>query len=210
MKTALLGVLLASLLGVVSAPRLATHFPDLFESIGRDARAGTAVRLDTTGLVDAAQLIVEAEVESATAFEASDGIVDTEYHLQVMRTFLGEDLTARSIRLPGGVLEDGRGLILPGLPHPAVGERVILFLTGQGPSLRRMPVGLGQGRWRVVPGSNGELAVLTEMAGVTLLDDQGNEGHLPPSNWVRSYAQGVAEIQAAVNARLARGEESSQ
>ena len=118
-------------------------------------------------------------------------------------------MPTRSIRLPGGVLEDGRGLVLPGLPHPAVGERAILFLTGEGPEARRMPVGLGQGRWRIVPGPEGFPAIVAEMAGVALMDEGGAQNHLPPSSWVRSYAEGVAEIQAAVHARRA-GEEESQ
>ena len=84
-------------------------------------QAGTALKMELPEVVERADLILEARVLSARAFETS-GMIETEFLLQVDRTFHGEDQPYRSIRIPGGVLEDGRGMILAGMPRLVVGE----------------------------------------------------------------------------------------
>ena len=207
MKSFVLGPLAALLAGVLCAPWVVHVRPDWARE--RETRAGTALHLDTQGLVDASALVVEGRVLSAASSQGSDGVIDTEYVLEVGRTFLGAPAPVRSVRLPGGVLEDGRGLLLPGLPHLAVGEDVILFLTDKGPGERRMPVGLSQGKLRVVPDPDGGRAVIGELAGTALVDPELG-GHLPATHTLRTYAEVSAEIQAAVERRLAREAESME
>ena len=101
--------------------------------------AGTAIRMEIAELVDGAELIVEGRILTTTSFE-SEGRIETEYLIEVDRTFAGEDQPYRAMRLPGGVLEDGSGMILAGMPRIAAGEKTLLFLSGEGTTGVRMPV----------------------------------------------------------------------
>ena len=53
------------------------------------------------------------------------------------------------------VLEDGSGMILAGMPRIAAGEETLLFLSAEGATGVRMPVGLSQGKFRVIQTEDG-------------------------------------------------------
>ncbi|HRV82955.1 MAG TPA: hypothetical protein P5218_16105, partial [Planctomycetota bacterium] len=86
------------------------------------AEAGTAVRMDVEDLVDAADRIVEARITGRRTLPDGRGGIVSEYQLDVHRTFLGSEQAPQTIRIPGGVLANGRGLMLPGMPRLSVGE----------------------------------------------------------------------------------------
>ena len=161
-------------------------------------RAGTALRMDVPDLVEAAELVVEGRVLAARAVETEAGLIETEYELLVDRTFRGSPLGVRTLRLPGGLLDDGRGMILAGVPHLRPGEDALLFLSAEGGRGVRLPVGLAQGRYRVLTRLDGTRIAVRDQADLGLVDPStgrllGTEGA-----HVRDYAELVAEIEAAV------------
>ena len=135
------------------------------------AEAGTALRLGFAELAGRAEWIVEGRVLGARSGELAGGFIYTDYPISLRRSFDGSALGVRTVRLPGGVLDDGRGLVLPGMPALSIGEDVLLFLSAPGREGVRMPVGLAQGKFRVVTKLAGGERVLTrEQADVALLD----------------------------------------
>jgi hypothetical protein len=169
------------------------------------ASAGTALRLDTAGLVANADLIVEGRVLHRRAVVDARGRIATEYVLDVARTFWGADEPLRVVRLPGGVLPDGRGLALPGMPRLAAGEDVLLFLAGAGEL--RMPVGLAQGKYRVYVDRGGMKRVRREHAGLALASGNASEVDDAEPYALATYAELTAEIEAALSAKRARAAE---
>ena len=166
------------------------------------AAVGTTVRMDVEDLVDGADLVLEGRVASAVASLAEDGRwIETRYGLAVERTWLGEELGVRDVHLPGGVLADGSGMVVPGMPSLCVGERVVLFLTEPGPTGVRMPVGLAQGKMRIVAAPGGRALAVTDASGATLVE---TEAHGIDLIHVRDYAAVVAEIEAASARKRAR------
>jgi hypothetical protein len=110
-------------------------------------------------------------------------------------TFAGTHAAHRTIRLPGGVLPDGRGMVIPGMPALGVGERAILFLSAANARGERLPIGLAQGRMRVLTATDGTLTVVSEAADLDLVDASGHP--LPPaapSNL--PYAATIQRIEA--------------
>ena len=190
------GLLALALLLLVSSARRATG-----------VRAGTAVRMDVSGLVQNSNLIVEARVLSSKALE-SDGRIETEYLLFVERTFEGEDHSLRSLRMPGGVLPDGRGMVLAGMPMLETGEMVLLFLSDRGETGIRVPVGLAQGKYRVTYAEDGQKLLERSITGLSLVNGQTGEEVPGTSKQVRMYASVVAQIEAALV--LKRAEEARQ
>lgn len=182
---------------------------------GRLAHAGTAIRLDVAGLVDRADLVLEARVSSARAVLGPANRIDTEYTLVVERTFFGDAATLRGggygdaaptsgtdarptrvIRMPGGVLPDGRGMVIPGLPALVMGERAILFLTRADATGMRMPVGLAQGRMRVIADAAGKKSIVREQADLALVDARTGAAAQADAKAYYDYAATVAEIEA--------------
>ncbi len=159
-------------------------------------RAGTAVRLDVPGLVQHADLIVEGRVLAARSLD-NLGRIETEFLVEVERTFEGEDLPHRLIRIPGGVLPDGRALLLSGMPHFKEGERMLLFLSKKSRSGIRMPVGLAQGKLAVVRRKDGSKALLQDATGVSLVTGRGDELG-SGTRGVLEYVDVMAQIQAAL------------
>ena len=118
--------------------------------------AGTAPHLELEEVVQHARVALVGTVQSALARRAADGMIETEYRLAVEQRFVGDGGASETVVFPGGVLADGSGLVLPGVPQLAVGEEVVLFLSDRdAQSGRRMPVGLEQGRYRLVLGADG-------------------------------------------------------
>lgn len=165
--------------------------------------AGTAVELDVAGLVGAADLAFEGRVHAVLGASEHAGRIDTEYLLTVERTFWGEDLPTRTIRLPGGELA-GRGMVVPGLPGLALGEHVVLMLSPELPGGARVPVGLAQGKYRVVtePSTGRKLAVRSQ-ADLELLAPGAASPRAADGAHVVEYAELLAQIEAAVTARRA-------
>jgi hypothetical protein len=172
----------------------------------QDVDAGTAVRLETTAeLVAQAELVFEGHVRSVRSLLGPGGLIETECTFEVERTFLGEDLGERVVRLPGGVLESGRGLLIPGLPTIVAGEDVLLFLTGPGASGLRMPVGLSQGKFRVETRLDGSRRLSRRHGALTVIDPATGSIEDAGGSAVFDYAELIAEVHAAVASKLAAG-----
>lgn len=173
----------------------------LFHTTG--VRAGTAIRMDTPELVQGSALVLEGRVLSLEAVQTEDGLIETIYQLAVDRTYLGEDRFRRSVRIPGGVLENGQGMLLAGMPRLRAGEDVLLFLSAEGQRGVRIPIGLSQGRYRIETRLDGSKLAIREQAGLGILDPTTGRVTSADSGFLRNYGELVAEVEAAVNAKLA-------
>lgn len=181
-----------ALLGALAA----LFFRPLFHAPA--VRAGTALRLDLPELVEGAELVVEGRILSAEAVETETGLVETIYQVGVDRTFLGNDSYNRVVRLPGGVLEDGRGMLLAGMPRLTVGEDALLFLSGPGERGVRVPIGLAQGRYRIVTRLDGSKLAVREQGELGLVDPITGVLTHADGQHVRDYAELISEVEAAV------------
>lgn len=186
--------LLASVLGCVAALVRTSPFA---------VDAGTAVELDLEGLVGSSDLIVEGRIAELHSVEMPTGRIETELHVEVDRHFWGAESQTRVVRVPGGVLPDGRGLILPGMPQFVAGEDVILFLSAEGASGVRMPVGLAQGKLRVLTDLSGARVLMREPASLTKLAPQTGAHSESDGFEVMNYAETIATLHAAVDQRRA-------
>lgn len=168
-------------------------------------RAGTAVRMDVTELVSGAGLVLTGRVVATRAVVAPSGRVDTEYTLEVERTFWGPHQAQRVVRLPGGVLPDGSGMLLAGMPRLATGDEALLTLSEAGPDGMRLPVGLSQGCFHLLEGSGGRRLAVRAAGGASLAAAGAHvtEG----GRYLVEYGELVAEVVRAVEERRARGEE---
>ncbi len=178
----------------------------LAASLGHDTsvEAGTARSMTVTAMVDAADLIVQGEVVSSTSRLGARGLIETEFVIDVDRTFWGDELDRRMVTLPGGVLEDGRGLLLAGMPRLEAGEEVLLFLSPKSTSGIRMPVGLAQGKFELERIESGAVRLVRDMAGLQLANPATRSVEEAPARGVHAYASVVSEIHAASAARRAR------
>ena len=167
----------------------------------RGLDAGTAVRLDLPQLAERADLVLEARVVSATAAVGAGGLVETAYRLDVARTLHGVHEPQREVRLPGGLLPNGNGLLLPGMPALHVGEDVLLFLSEESPSGVRMPVGLSQGKLRVETNLAGERRLRRTHGSLTTVPVGGGVAWDATGDEVFDYATTLAEVHAALSLR---------
>jgi len=165
--------------------------------------AGTAIRLDVPQLAYNAGLIVEGRVLSAETVEV-DGLVATEYLIAIDQTFYGSERGYRTVRLPGGVREDGSGLMLAGMPVVTPGDRSLLFLSDESANGLRMPVGLAQGKFDIVRLADGSKRLVRDSANVTLIHPKTGSITHTLGRSVYDYGQVVAEIETGV-ARKRRG-----
>ena len=171
----------------------------------RAGSAGTAVRFEVEDLVEHAELVIEGRVVSATPYKTAAGRVETEYFVSVHRTYLGTPYGTQVFRIPGGVLPDGSGLVIPGLPDLREGQDALLFLTAEGAKGWRMPVGLAQGQLDVVLDQDGHRALSSAGAELALVDPLTGELGSHAAGAVLDYQETVARIEAAA-ARKRRGE----
>lgn len=163
------------------------------------ARAGTVQRLSLSDLAERADLAFEGHVLSARVLEPAPGRIETEYALREDRAFVGQPCGLRVVRIPGGVLPDGRGLAIAGLPRMDVGEDVVLFLSREGSRGTRLPLGLAQGKLRVA-GHGSARRLIGEVAG---LDFVGQAPTAVPAGAGIDYVTALAEIEAGLAARAA-------
>lgn len=178
----------------------------LLGSRTRDVHAGTAVRLNVPDMVEHAELVVEGRVLARRALVSTRGRIETEYTLRVDETFRGEPRALRTFRLPGGTLADGRGLGIAGMPELAVGEDTLLFLTREGSSSMRMPVGLAQGKYTVLRDASGRKRLGRKLGELALVDPITRAALPAPAEGVLDYDTVVAEIRsAAARARTTQG-----
>jgi hypothetical protein len=155
--------------------------------------ASTVLKMRIEDLAARCDVALLARVTSSSASIDADGRIATDYALDVERTFVGAHTAHRTIRVPGGVLADGRGMVIPGMPTMAVGERAILFLSGANPRGERLPIGLSQGRMRIVTALDGTQSIVSDSKDLELVDASGHP--LPASApSTLPYAATIARI----------------
>lgn len=169
----------------------------------RAPRAATVLQLDLPEQADLADLVLEGTVQHARPVEQPDGTVATEYELSVSSTLWGEHRANRVLRVPGGVLPSGRGTLVPGLPTLAVGEEVLLLLSAKGTHEWRLPVGLGQGKFRLTRAADGRRLAVRDARGISQVGSVGTTE--VEAAEVFEYAEVRARLEAALNARRAEG-----
>lgn len=184
------------LVGLIALPLLRFGAPSV--------RASTVVRMDTAALVEGAALVVDARVRSSRVIEQSGHRILTELTLDVGHTWLGEPLAERVVRLPGGVLPNGRGLLLAGVPIPGVGERGVLFLSAPGADGLRLPVGLAQGCARVHVDAKGQAFAYSDTSNLALVDPRTGVATDGARGAPLRYERLAREIELAVRARAAK------
>jgi len=191
------GILLIAVTAALALPFLSAR-----GGPSRATRAGTAQRMEIEELVGHADLVLEVRVVSTQAVETEDGRIYTDCQMLVDRTFLGEDAGVRTVRLPGGVLKSGRGMLVPGMPQLHAGQELFLCLSEPSANGARVVVGLTQGSFRIVRDPAGGRYVVRDDAAAALVDERGaplaQESHL-----VFDYAEMVARLEAAANAAQA-------
>ena len=193
---------------VLAAIAVALAVVALPKELEPEVRAGTALRMGVPDLVAGSDLVVEARVLEARAEEVDGGLIETIYTLAADRVFWGDGYAGevREVRIPGGVLPDGRGMLLSGVSRLDVGEDALLFLSEEGPRSLRMPVGLAQGRYRVETRLDGTRVVTRSGGGIGLVNATTGELEDADGLYVRDYADFVAEVEAAVSVRMAGGD----
>jgi len=165
------------------------------------SRAGTALRLTVPELVDRAEIVFEGRVLDARALKDARGRVVTEYFVSVHETYWGVPFGTRTFTLPGGVLSNGFGMAVPGMPKVEVGEDAIFFLTEESPLGNRMPVGLAQGKFRVVKDPLGETQLSRDQEGLVLADPLTGAVLPAEERLLVDYEQVVETIRAAALAK---------
>ncbi|MFT6108010.1 MAG: molybdopterin-binding protein [Planctomycetota bacterium] len=146
------------------------------------------------------ELVLQGTVVTGTSGETSKGEIFTDWIIDVERTFWGPGETERTIRLPGGVLATGRGTMIPGMPRLALGEEVVLFLTDESANGMRVPVGLSQGKYRIVTGSDGSRMAVQTGDHVSLISARSTR--TVDGLEMMDYADLVARIEAASQKRV--------
>ncbi len=177
--------------------------PAFFPGLRTSSQAGTAIRMDLDEAFMRSEVVLEGSVVSGTSGETSLGEIYTDWTITVDRTFWGEHQESRTVRLPGGVLADGRGSMIPGMPRLVMGEEVVLLLSEESDEGIRMPVGLSQGKYRIVTASDGSRTAVQTGDHVTLISARATRSI--DGLEMLDYADLIARMEAASQARLASG-----
>lgn len=159
--------------------------------------AGTVVKMSVEDLAARCDLALEARVTSKSATLDPYGRIATDYALTVERTFAGVHTAQRTVRIPGGTLPDGRGLLLAGMPTLAVGESALLFLSAENARGERLPIGLAQGHLRVEIAAGGEKRLVTDLAGLDFVDASGRPVASGPKTGTLPYAATITRVESA-------------
>jgi hypothetical protein len=166
--------------------------------------AGTAQKLEIEQLVGECDQALEGRVQHIRVVEAGPKRIETEVTLTVSRRFWGTGGTEFVLRMPGGVLPDGRGLVLPGLPRFAEGEELLLFLSAECRNGTRMPVGLAQGRFRIERRAGSAKTLVRDQDELELFDPLTRRTSRAEPRALFDYGAVVARIEAAAQQRRQR------
>lgn len=164
-----------------------------------DVHAGTVRRFGLADLAERADLAFEARVLDTRVLLVAPGRIETEYTLRVDRAHVGDACPLRVVRLPGGVLPDGSGLVIAGMPRFEIGSDVLVFLSGESTRGTRMPIGLAQGALRITHQPDGSKRLVGSSAGLELVGDAPTAVPAPGID----YVSALAEIASGIAARTA-------
>lgn len=162
--------------------------------------ASTAVEMDLGEVVDHSGLVLEGRVVDGRSAETPEGAIYTDWQIAVDRTWWGEDEPTRTVRLPGGVLANGKAMMIPGMPSLRPGEDVVLMLTEPSEDGMRMPTGLAQGKYRIIADAAGGKHAVRTGEHLTLATGTGAFAGAARLA-VLDYADLVAQLEAAAQAK---------
>jgi len=166
--------------------------------------AGTAHKLEIEGLLGQCDQALEGRVQHIRVVEAGPKRIETEITLSVSKRFWGAGGREFVLRMPGGVLPDGRGMLLPGLPRFAEGEELLLFLSAESRNGTRMPVGLAQGRFRIERRAGAAKTLVRDQDELELFDPLTRRTSRAEPRALFDYSAVVARIEAAAQERRQR------
>lgn len=157
--------LFAALVGFVVGFVIPAFFPNLRDS----SQAGTAMRLSLEDAFHRSDLVIEGKVTGSACGVDENGLIYTDWTFDVDQTLWGAQEETRTIRMPGGVLMSGKGMMIPGMPRLVVGEDVLLLLGAPSTDGTRIPTGLSQGKYRIVTSTNGDRTAIQTGDHVSLI-----------------------------------------
>jgi hypothetical protein len=149
------------------------------------AEATSVLRLEREELARRAARVFEGTVVDVRGERDGAGRIVTRVRFAVEADgwWKGTGGGAVELLLPGGVLEgEERALLVPGMPRFERGERAVVFASAaarEGEPLA-IPVGLKQGKLRVVTTPNGRRALERELSGLQLVDPSTREVNAAP------------------------------
>jgi hypothetical protein len=127
-------------------------------------------------LVHQSDIIVRGNVTGIRCFPGKDNaMIFTDVELRVRDTYAGDRNGTVTVRMLGGVV-GSRGMNIDGIPHFSMSEDVILFLRRIPGLPVYAPVGLAQGKFRVIDG--GEM-LERDLSGISFLGTQPEADQMP-------------------------------
>jgi len=166
--------------------------------------AGTVPRLEIEDLARQCDQALEARVQHVRVLEVGPKRIETEITLAVSKRYWGLSGRELILRIPGGVLPDGRGLVLPGLPRFIEGEELLLFLSAESRAGTRVPVGLAQGRFRIERRAGAAKVLVRDQDELEFYDPLTRRTSSAEPRALFDYGAVVARIEAAVQERRQR------
>jgi len=176
--------------------------PAFFPGLRGSSQAGTALRLSLEDTFERSDVVVEGRVHGATSGEDAAGLIYTDWVLHTDRSYWGEVGETFTVRLPGGVLSTGKGMVVPGMPRLTIGEDVVLFLGAESPMGLRLPTGLSQGKFRIVTSTSGVRTAIQTGEHVSLITARSTR--TADGFDMLDYADFVARLEAMRQERLTR------
>ena len=170
------------------------------------AGATTVLRLERDELASRATRVFEGTVLEVEGTRDAEGRIVTRVRFAIERDgwWKGAGSAQAELLFPGGRIEsEGRALIVAGMPSFARGEHVLVFASeaASGGTALAMPVGLKQGKLRVVVTPEGRRILERDVSGLELLDPRTREITAAPQALQRFDYE---EWRAAVR-RIAQG-----
>lgn len=175
--------------------------PAFFPSLRGSSEAGTALRMTLEEAFQRSELVVEGTVVDSTCGSDDQGLIYTDWTIEVDRSFWGQTAEVETIRMPGGVLASGKGMVVPGMPRLTLGEDVVLLMGEASAQGVRMPTGLSQGKYRIITSTDGERTAIQTGEHVSLITAQRTRAAAGLD--MLPYADLVARLEAQRQERLA-------
>lgn len=166
------------------------------------AVATTVIRMSLPECVANAERILEGRVLAVQGFRDENGMICSRVSMQVSQHLKGAGESVHEFLVPGGSFGDRRVLI-PGMPSFVPGEETIVMLSGPSGMGTRVPVGLGQGKYRITCNARtGRKQAQREWSEeLTLLDPATGAPVPATAPDPRDYEEFVAEIRQVVAAQ---------
>ncbi len=140
------------------------------------ARASTVEALSDEDLVARARTIVHASVTRVhVEWDESHTRTFTLVDLAPAETLKGDAAPVVTLKIPGGQ-KDGIVTIVHGMPTFSEGEEVVVFVSEAHPTAGTcVPVGLGQGKWKVERDERGNRIARRSLGGAKLVTKDGTD-----------------------------------